>query len=229
MPRFILIAVTLLFSQTVQAISLSLNSAESIASEIEVSKIAGGISGLTLSLLNDSLDAVQIASAQFSIGVVPKIDLNGTVTITNVRKSTAPFFELSPMQIGPLGGFTTYTVSDIPTGPIPTGVVLNGESSGDIAAFDLSWSSNTFGRFEIVAMPINNGAPLASSHWINPSVAFVSQPFSNTELNSDGSILLGTLSIVSIPEPSSISLFLSSSIAFVGAYRRESRIGLFLR
>ena len=205
----------LLTTQVCGAISLSLNSASSNASMLTALNSVGEFKGIDLLLLNESNSDVQIASSQFSIGIVPALDSIGEVIISSLSTSLDPFFNLPPMLIGSSSDFLTYSVSDAPIGPFPTGVVLNSGTSAGIATIDLEWNPSTLGSFEIVVRPINVASPLESSHWVDPSVLFVAQPYDNSDLSNEGNILLATLSITTVPEPSAVFILCNFAIAFL--------------
>lgn len=165
--------------------------------EIVVAALDGELEGLRLSLLNDG-DPIQVASVQFALGVRPHPGASGSLTVTTVDEPPGSLFGVAPMAIGTFGDRTTHALS-----AFPVGALLGQGNLGAIAEVGVAWSQDASGVFELVATPINAAMPLDSSHWIEQN-AFGLQPYGNLIVDDD--ILLATIGVREVPEPSGHAL-----------------------
>lgn len=180
-------------------LTLSMEPSLSAPPQLEALQSDGGLAGLVLHAINELPAPVQIASAQFSLGISPTPGASGDVSISSATDPSNPLFGSPLAVVQALGPRTTYAASSFPVGP-----TLTSNAAGPLAEIDIEWTPDALGEFELVAAPISVPSPLASSHWIdqNGPFPFMFVPYANSVTNPNGDLVLARIVVRAVPEPS---------------------------
>ncbi len=159
---------------------------------------------------NTGTATVPLQNSQVSIAIVP---LAGTVGELDLAVGTASnsLFSANPIELFASADVITASVGVLP--PLPSEQLLPGQAKG-LLSITLTPLALASGRFEIVASGVS-ADPLLSSHYVSPPNFLLRQPFQNSSVASNGQVLLATVEIASVPEPSTVCSVMYASLAYV--------------
>lgn len=167
-----------------------------------------------LQIINDTTVTRLLSLGHVNLQLVPDGITNGQLLLS-ASPSSMPLFS------GALGNITngngSLSLSASPALP-PFEQSLNSGNRGTLVDLTLSSESDTVGTFNLVASPFNLRDLSLSSHWVESGVIGF-QPLSNSNRNQNNLIVLASITVSAIPEPTS-SILLGFSI-FPLIYRRN--------
>ena len=195
---------------------------------------------MTLSMANDAGDVTNFNGWVVGVQFLPAAGTTGTVSLTGLLAPTSnaavtnnpllpvfdPDLELNDVNSNPLfvNGSNLFTALSITSSLASQTQTILGSSTRNLGIVTFTASANAAGTWNLYAInpKVDDGE---RSYWYFPTLN--STPYGNLLLPSSGpanSILLGTVTVQAVPEPSTISLA-GFAVAAAGwtAFRRSRR------
>lgn len=171
---------------------------------------------LTISLHNDDGMPIGLGGAQLTLALEAGADAQGDLAANDFSLPAGSLFEGSaPPLTQETGEGTSASVNAFPLGP-----VIDANATGDLYTVTVTGFESAEGGFRIFANPSMPDNLAASSHWIDLSGPFGTPGFTNPIDPETGRLLLGTITVLQVPEGAAGTLAL---LAFTGAHGLRSR------
>lgn len=198
---FLLVA---LWSTRLDAVEISLSGANSPETPTLVAA-PGGVLTLSVELINRGATDASLRAAQVAL-VVRRLDDSSATAPLNLAATKTSLFGVAatPVPNGSLSIVTAQTGSLI-------GATLSTGSRDAFADFEVAFSPDSSGIYEVVALAFSPLSPLLSSQWTptpaSPTPFAAPLAYSNANASTGGQVLLGLITVV-VPEASGVWLVL---------------------